>query len=64
MDEIMLDMRDAVDIGNQIMTVSRAKAYQLALCIVSSLAMSDYIIKEGEFGALGQADDDLLPPRP
>jgi hypothetical protein len=64
MDDIYVDIRGANIIDDRVLVVSRAKAYQMILCLVSMLATSDSNVSNGAFGALAEEDDDRLPPQP
>ena len=63
-DDIYVDIRSAKVIDSNMIVVSRAKAYQMVLCLISMLATSDSNIGQGAFGELNEEDDDLLPPMP
>lgn len=64
MDDIYVDIRGANIIDDRVLVVSRAKAYQMILCLVSMLATSDSNVSNGAFGALAEEDDEKLPPMP
>ena len=66
MDDIYVDIRGAKILDDRVLVVSRAKAYQMVICLMSMLATSDTTVSDGAFGALAEEDkeDDMLPPMP
>lgn len=65
MDDIYVDIRGAKILDDRVLVVSRAKAYQMVICLMSMLATSDTTVSNGAFGALAEEeDDDRLPPMP
>lgn len=63
MDEIYVDIRSTREVSKDVIAMSRAKAYQMALCILSELATSDSHVSESSYSDLLE-DDNRLPPMP
>lgn len=64
MDNIMLDISGSKELSNGIISINRAKAYQMAICILSMLATTDSALSKSAFSDLIEEDDDVLPPMP